>query len=200
MATPPAPRSTNAASVAWRSMGPGVVRFPASLSTAWPAGSMQPSVPIAPIGQSALSTWRARSTDVVLPFVPVTPMSCSFAAGRPYHASAATAAARRPLRTTTCGMVTGCRTSTSAAAAPRATASATNWCPSSTAPRTAQYSIPRSRRRASAVSPVISGSPRPLPSGGPPPSINSAARASASTTTWSDAFIGAMSEEARRTS
>ena len=54
---------------------------------------MQPSVPIAPIGQSALKTWRASVTEVVLPLVPVTPMSCSRAAGRPYHASAATAAA-----------------------------------------------------------------------------------------------------------
>jgi len=35
-------------------------------------------------------------TEVVLPFVPVTPTSCSRAAGRPYHASAAIAAARRP--------------------------------------------------------------------------------------------------------
>src|SRR6266571_5150860 len=77
MATPAAPRSTSAASVACRSMGPGVVRLPASLSTAAPAGSNAPSVPMAPIGQSALNTWRARITDVVFPFVPVTPIICS---------------------------------------------------------------------------------------------------------------------------
>src|SRR6267378_93822 len=119
MATPAAPRSTSAARVACKSIGPGVVRFPASLSTGFPAGSNAPRVPIAPIGHSALNTCRARMTDVVLPFVPVTPIICSRAAGRRYHASAATAAARRPLRTRTCGMATGCRTSTTAAAAPR---------------------------------------------------------------------------------
>src|SRR5207249_5482091 len=85
--------------------GPGVVRLPASLSTGAPAGSNAPNVPIAPIGQSVLNTCRARMTDVVLPFVPVTPISCSRDAGRRYQASAASAAARRPFRTTISGKV-----------------------------------------------------------------------------------------------
>ena len=51
-----APCATRAASVACRSMGPGVVRLPASLSTGAPAGSNAPSVPIAPVGHSAEST------------------------------------------------------------------------------------------------------------------------------------------------
>src|SRR3989442_11691263 len=38
IAAPRAPRSTSAASVACRSIGPGVVRFPASLGTDEPAG------------------------------------------------------------------------------------------------------------------------------------------------------------------
>src|SRR5204862_446113 len=137
-----APRSTSAASVAWRSIGPGVVRLPASLGTASPAGSNAPSVPIEPVGSSADSTWRSSVTDVVLPFVPVTPTRSSFAAGRSYHASAATAAARRPARTRICSISTGCSCSTSAAAAPRARAAVTNSCPARTEPCTAQYNIP----------------------------------------------------------
>ena len=189
MATPFAPRSSRSARVACRSMGPGVVRLPASLSTAAPVGSNAPSVPMAPIGQSALKTWRARITDVVFPFVPVTPIICSWAAGRRYHASAAMAAARRPLRTRTCGMATGCLTSTNAAAAPRAAAAATNWWPSSTAPRTAQNSMPRSSRRASAVSPVMAGMELGRVSAA---SIKAPARASASTTSCNERLTGGI--------
>jgi len=157
MAAPRAPRSTSAASVACRSIGPGVVRFPASLGTGSPWGSNAPSVPIDPIGSSAESTWRSSVTDVVLPFVPVTPTRSSRAAGRPYHVSAARAAARRPSRTRICVRSTGCSRSTRAAAAPRSRASATNACPSWTDPVTAQYSTPGVTFRLSAVRPVISG-------------------------------------------
>jgi hypothetical protein len=126
MAAPRAPRATSAASVACRSIGPGVVRFPASLGTGTPPGSNAPSVPIEPIGSSAESTWRASCTVVVLPLVPVTPTRSSRAPGRPNHVSAASAAARRPSRTRTCGRSTGCSRSTSAATAPRSRAAATN--------------------------------------------------------------------------
>src|SRR3989442_1034550 len=88
IAAPRAPRSTSAASVACRSIGPGVVRFPASLGTDEPAGSNAPRVPIEPVGSRADSTWRASVTDVVFPLVPVTPTRSSLAAGVPYHAAA----------------------------------------------------------------------------------------------------------------
>ena len=158
-------------------MGPGVVRLPASLGTGSPAGSNAPSVPIEPVGSSADRTCRSSVTEVVLPFVPVTPIRSSFAPGRSYHASAATAAARRPSRTRICGTSTACSRSTSAAAAPRSRAAITNSCPSRTDPYTAQYSIPRSTFRLSAVRPVISG--QVCRSGS---STRSCARSSAATT------------------
>src|SRR6185437_4492637 len=123
-------------------MGPGVVRFPASLSTGVPSGANAPSVPIDPVGHSNDRTCRPSVTDVVFPLVPVTPTRLSFLAGNPNHTSAATAAARRPSFTTTWGNDPGCGVSTSAAAAPCSVAWDTYVCPSCTAPRTAQYSMP----------------------------------------------------------
>src|SRR5438270_586465 len=74
-------------------------------------------------------------------------------------------------------------------AAPRAAASATKLWPSSTAPRTAQNSMPRSSRRASAVRPVIEGLGLTRVSGA---SIKTPARASASTTSCSDLLTGGI--------
>ena len=52
------PRATSSASVAWRSIGPGVVSEPAVESTGAPCPSNAPSVPMLPALSAALNRWR----------------------------------------------------------------------------------------------------------------------------------------------
>ena len=142
MATRRTPRSRRAANVAWRSIGPGVVREPAADGTGAPLPSKHPSVPMLPVSPDRLSRCRASAVVVVLPLVPVIPSSVSAAAGWPYQARASAIAALRPSRTMICGSGTFAGSSRTRAAAPRAAASATNRCPSLWLPRTAMKSVP----------------------------------------------------------
>jgi len=152
------PRAASAASVACRSTGPGVVRLPAVDGTSLPAPSNAPSVPTLPAVPAALNRYRTSPVVVVLPLVPVMPMSTSDAPGSPYQARASSIAASRASVTTSCGTSTGWRASTTAAAAPRAMASGTKRCPSDCEPRTATKSAPARTSRLSAVSDVSGGS------------------------------------------
>ena len=79
---------------------------------------------------------------VVLPFVPVTPMTPSRAVGSPYSRAAAGAIAARTEGTTTSGTPSPSGRSTTSAAAPRAMASGAKSCPSRVKPGTAKNSVP----------------------------------------------------------
>ncbi len=67
-------------------MGPGVVSVPAVDSTVAPWPSNAPSVPMLPAPPSAFKRWRISPVVVVLPLVPVTPMSVSRRPGWSYQA------------------------------------------------------------------------------------------------------------------
>jgi hypothetical protein len=125
IATRRTPRSTSMRSTRWSSTGPGVVS-PLPPGTGSPAEpTSTPSVPIDALGASAASsTWRRSPTVVVFPFVPVTAVSWSDAAGSPWNAAAATAAASRPSRTTSAGRAVAAGSSTTAALAPAPAAAA----------------------------------------------------------------------------
>ena len=107
--------------------------------------------------RAALKRWRISPVVVVLPLVPVTPISVRRRPGWPYHALPSTSAARRLSRTTISGTPDCCGVSTTTAARPAARPRRpTNRCPSACDPRTATYSMPR--RDGSAVHADAAGS------------------------------------------
>ena len=97
----------------------------------------------------ASSTWRARNAVVVLPLVPVTPITRNSAVGLPWNAAASGPIAARTLGTTTSGTSRPSGRSQTTAAAPRLTASAANSCPSTTNPGTQKR-----RPRRDALAPI----------------------------------------------
>ena len=84
-----------------------------------------------------------RKAVVVLPFVPVTPMTLSLSAGLPWKAAAISAMAARASGTRIRGDAqAGKAASETMATAPFSAACATNWAPSVRAPRNAKNSVP----------------------------------------------------------
>ena len=88
------PAPTIARRACWRSGAPGVVRCSAWASR--PAPIFVSTVPISPVeSPAASSAATARNDVVVLPSVPVIPMTPSSRLGSPYHHAAASARAAR---------------------------------------------------------------------------------------------------------
>jgi len=133
------PPSSMRRNVSCRSIPSGVVRS---------TGSSTPpttcfTVPISPVWiPAASSISRARYAVVVLPLVPVTPITFSSAVGSPQNAAANGAIAARALGTTTCGTSTSSCRSTTSAAAPASTTAGANSCPSRFSPTTQKKSVP----------------------------------------------------------
>src|SRR5687768_15966881 len=138
-----------------------------------------PSVPSDAVRYQPDNRWRRIHTVVVLPFVPVTPARIRSSCGSPCSAAAATAAARRPSRTTIYGNVTDSTLcSTSAAAAPAAWTTARYAYQSGLLPLHEQQRSPLLTYRLSSLMPRIvslaSGArtSRPAPSSRAAPILN----------------------------
>ena len=155
------PAATIAASVAWSSGAPGVVTWASWRSRASP--TFVSTVPIRPVDTPAASSAAtARNEVVVLPSVPVIPITPSRREGSPYHQPAAWARAGRAAVTTTCGSgVPGTARSTIAATAPASAAGLTYSVPSTWKPGTATNSVPSSTSRESSATPRTATSPSP---------------------------------------
>ena len=83
-----------------------------------------------------------RCAVVVLPLVPVTPVTTSSRDGSPYQRAAISASARRADGTMTCVIAGSATCSHTSAPAPAAAARAANSCPSARSPGTQKKSVP----------------------------------------------------------
>ncbi len=142
MTTLSLPAASMRAIASWSSSASGVVlRSSLGMSS---SPMRNATVPISPGRRpAARSTCMARKPVVVLPSVPVTPITSRLWLGRPNHASAASASARRVRSTISCGTATPVSSrSVTTAVAPRWTASGTKSWPSTWTPGTAKKTLP----------------------------------------------------------
>jgi hypothetical protein len=140
------PPSSIARKVACRSIASGVVRTTGRSSPA----TTEVTVPSSPQGHpTASSSWRMRNVVVVLPLVPVTPITGRRAVGSPWNAAAARAITARTSSTSTSGTPSPSGRATTSPAAPRATASGAKSCPSRVKPGTQKNSVPGATARLS---------------------------------------------------
>src|SRR5215213_759386 len=152
------PRSRMAASRPCSSGASGVVR---TLGTRWSATRIS-TVPTRPVVRpAARRTASRRYVVVVLPFVPVTPISCRSRAGEPYTCADTAPRTARGSATTTAGSVHPWPTSRRApsrsvttATAPDACTAAAKSAPCARAPGSAAYRSPGRTERESRVTPV----------------------------------------------
>ena len=139
MTTASSPPATISANSRCRSIASGVVRTMGRSSPATKAVT----VPSRPVRRPAASSSpRTRKAEVVLPFVPVTPIALRRAVGSPCRRAAAGAMAARTSSTRTSGTPRPSGRWTTSAAAPRATASGAKSCPSRVNPGTQKNSVP----------------------------------------------------------
>src|SRR5262249_26755808 len=148
-------RSAIAAKTAWSAGASGVV---STLGWSTPSTRM-PTVPINPtLRPAARRPASTRYVVVVLPDVPVTPMTRNFDDGSPYTKAAAAPSTERGAGGTTAGTLDGRVAapagSVSTATAPRATASAANWAPCTFVPCRAAKMSPGSASWARSVTPL----------------------------------------------
>ena len=133
------PASSIRRRAAWRSTLSGVVLVTGSVAPPTRC-SIVPSRPGRSPAASRMA-W-ARKAVVVLPLVPVMPITASSRLGWPYSASAASAIAARAPATRSWGTGTGRNRSTISAAAPRSTATSAKSWPSARKPGTQTCSAP----------------------------------------------------------